>query len=535
MTHAVTPAPTAGVDWASCILTRANLANADLQDADLQNADLDAADLDGANLVGADLQAFMDQASLVGADAADASFATDDLVEAHLDNANLSGADLDRTDLSDATLTGTKLISANLDAAFIETAAIGGADLTGATLSAVHATGLTGTPTLPANWQVTGGFLIGPGADIGHDNLSGLDLSGADLQDAHIIFSNLTGTNFTNANFDGADLVDTDLDGATVTGATFASVFWLGVTCPDGSKADKYVAGCFSTLDLTPPNAHPVITSGQSSANGWFLTPVTIAWNWTDNGTIDGCIRSSTSTTSGKAVALTATCFDLAGNEGTATKVLQIDTTKPAVSVTGVIPGHRYIFGAGPTAGCHSTEAVSGIVTPARLTVTKTGSHGAGQFTATCVGAVSNSGSAQQAPVTARYSIGYGFGGFSAPAPGSTVGQPGGSLQVSFRLVTAAGAAIPAATARWLAAHKLVSVRLSGPSITGRSFACTAGHQQATFLCAVKIPATAEPGSGHRYSIAALVKVGGPASLAPEIGKAGKAGRAANPEVIHIG
>ncbi|HEY2506668.1 MAG TPA: hypothetical protein VGI58_09130 [Streptosporangiaceae bacterium] len=36
---------------------------------------------------------------------------------------------------------------------------------------------------------------------------------------------------------------------------------WSDVTCPDGTNSDKYVDGCFSQLDTTPPVTTIVATS----------------------------------------------------------------------------------------------------------------------------------------------------------------------------------------------------------------------------------------------------------------------------------
>lgn len=74
-TGAVTPAPSAGVNWAGCPLS---------------NANLNGATLNGANLGGANL------------------------TNATLNNANLSAANLSKANLTTATLAGTNLSSADL-------------------------------------------------------------------------------------------------------------------------------------------------------------------------------------------------------------------------------------------------------------------------------------------------------------------------------------------------------------------------------------------------------------------------------------
>ncbi len=81
------------------------------------------------------------------------------------------------------------------------------------------------------------------------------------------------------------------------------------------------------------------------------------------------------------------------------------DKTPPVVTVTGVTNGATYPLGAVPTAGCSTTDAISGVATPATLTLTGGVPPGVGTFTATCSGAVDVAGNPQAAPVTATYTV----------------------------------------------------------------------------------------------------------------------------------
>jgi uncharacterized protein YjbI with pentapeptide repeats len=124
--------------------------------------------------------------------------------------ANLTNAALTGANLTDATLIYSTLTSATLTGADL-TSAI----LTGATLTDVTSGGIVGSPsTLPMNWQLTQGYLIGPQA-----NLSGAALTGADLADA-----NLTGAVLTDANLTGASLTGANLTGAVLTGVTSGGI-----------------------------------------------------------------------------------------------------------------------------------------------------------------------------------------------------------------------------------------------------------------------------------------------------------------------
>jgi uncharacterized protein YjbI with pentapeptide repeats len=252
---------------------------ADLHDADLATFTLNGADLYQADLSGADLV----QASLTGADLGRAN-----LTSASLGNANLTDARLPRANLTSATLdldnlTGTVLTSANLTDASISDATVTGAKLSGATLTGASGVGITGQPaSLPANWSIRGGYLIGPGAGtlltnahLGHLNLAGADFSGLDLFGTSFTHSNLISANLTKANLAGADFTDSnlakaDLDGATVSSTVFAGTIWSDTICPDGSNSGSHSHGeCFPPPVSSGFTSHQLpVPSGGSGPNG---------------------------------------------------------------------------------------------------------------------------------------------------------------------------------------------------------------------------------------------------------------------------
>ena len=184
-THTIEPgANLRGVDLHSARLEWANLAGADLSGANLEGVRMSFANLSGANLSGADLNA-------------------------DLRGANLSGADLSGADLN-----------ADLHLANLEGADLSGADLSEANLSEVRSGGISGTPlVLPANWSLTGGYLIGPQADLSQADLSGADLSGANLSEAYLEGANLSGVDLSEANLTATNLSRANLTGATLTRA----------------------------------------------------------------------------------------------------------------------------------------------------------------------------------------------------------------------------------------------------------------------------------------------------------------------------
>lgn len=563
-------------------LTGASLAGADLTGADLDFADLTGADLAGANLSGA----ILGEATLRGANLAGTNLVTARLAavmsgqisgspmlpanwtvrfgflmgpQADLVNANLSGVDLSGVDLSAAYLEGTQLSSADLSGvslagavlnyANLTSANFSGSDLSSSSMSNANVSGtnlgtadlnevrsgaLTGTPaSLPAGWLLFHGYLVGPGANLtaavfSGDNMSGLNLSGAKLIEADLTSTNLTDANLSNANLNFTTLHGTNLRGAAVTGATFVGAAWFNATCPDGSNSNKHAVGCTSALDTTPPVAAPAVTSGTRGTNGWYVTPVQVSWNWTDDGTVvfSTCQQLSSTAALGSTT-LQAACTDLAGNVGHGHFLVKVDYSFPVVSVTGVANGGRYVIGKVPAPGCATREPFSGVAVRATLKVTTTGPGGVGFFAATCSGAVSVAGR-RATPVRSDYMVGYGFGGFAGLRPGSQVSMSARKLTVRFRLTNAAGDAISSARAAALAAGHAIEVTLAGPGIKPATALCRWTASAGRFSCTLKIPAGAESGTRFRYELTAREKPG------PRFFTVPSTGHAANPLTIHF-
>ena len=471
---------------------QANLANANLSYQTTYNADLAGANLTGATLIGA-------------------SFRYANFGGANMSNALLTSADFNNTDLTSADLTGADLTGADLSSTNLA-----GTILTSATLAEVGSGGITGTPqALPVNWSLAAGYLIGPYAFLDSANLAHADLSGLDFYHAFLAY---------------ADLSYASLAGANMTGVQIGGNIWLDTICPDGTNSNQYLDGCFSTLDTTAPTATPAVTSGTVGTNGWYTSPVTVTWHWSDNGTLDttNCATSSTTSDQGNPVTLDATCLDLAGNQGNASYSVKVDTAPPTVSVTGVTAGKNYIYGKVPAAACHTADDLSGVAAAATVTVTTTGTHGAGSFTATCAGAADVAGNPQAAPVSVSYTVGYGFGGFTSPKPGSAIAKSAGVIPVGFQFANAAGTPIQASWASALAAAGDVRVTLTGPGISPTSALCSWNGTTRLFGCTIKIPAGVKTGSGTSYSITAAENVGTGFGTAPAVLKA------VNPEEIHF-
>ena len=218
-----------------------------------RSASLATSDLSGINLRGADLS---------GANFAGASFANNDVTSTNFTNAiftgvssqglvvntaagasptfagasasyalrggfiagpavNLANANLSGVNLASLTLTSANFANANFTNAIITAADISGATFAGATFVGIRsgqivspsqaaAAAATAAVTLPTNFQLRGGFILGPGCNLSGDDLTNVDASGTNLANAVITST----TNFTN----------TLIVGATLTGLTFTTV-----------------------------------------------------------------------------------------------------------------------------------------------------------------------------------------------------------------------------------------------------------------------------------------------------------------------
>ena len=237
-------------------LEDANLGSVDLAGDDIYNAYLLGANFDNADLDGANLGA----TNLADANLNDASLSDTYFYNAYLGDATLTGAYFGSADLQNAYLDGANLTEADLVNANLSDTTLTNANLADASLSNVSSGGITGTPsTLPLGWDVQGGYLIGPGAnlsdaqlagvaylfeaDLEGTNLSNADLSGDVLESANLSAANLNGANLSNANLGTANLTN-----ATLTGADVNGVVWVDATCPDGTNSNNDGDTCVNNL-----------------------------------------------------------------------------------------------------------------------------------------------------------------------------------------------------------------------------------------------------------------------------------------------
>ena len=213
---------------------------------------------------------------------------------AYLVGCNLAGAKLAGADLSGANASGADLSGANLSGAKASGTNLSRADLSGADLSGVTSGGITGTPaSLPTNWSLANGYLVGPGADLSGADLSGANLSGANLSGAKASGTNLIGANLDNvasggvtgtpaslpadwslvngyfvgphADLSGADLSDANLSGLNLSGANL-----YGSNLSGSNLSGANLFGVRSGGITGTPASLP---AGWSLANGYLVGP----------------------------------------------------------------------------------------------------------------------------------------------------------------------------------------------------------------------------------------------------------------------
>ena len=249
-TGQVTPGWANGVDWAGCNLTgadlyeaelaNADLAGANLTDANLEEADVSGTDMTGAILTGADMQAanisstILTNASLVdvhsgGITGPPAALPPDWM----LDNGYLLGpyADLAYANFIDTDLTGAQLNNADLANANFAGTTLTNVVMTGADLDGAMSGSIVGTPTsLPTNWMLQDGYLVGPGANLSSADLIDATLAGLDMDGDNLSSSALTGANLIGANLTDANLTGVKLGSAVLTDATLTGVQASGIS-----------------------------------------------------------------------------------------------------------------------------------------------------------------------------------------------------------------------------------------------------------------------------------------------------------------
>lgn len=404
VTGAVTPAPSAGVDWAGCNLTNANLNQSNLSGANLAGANLTHATFNGANVAGITLT-----------------------------TANLTSAVLTNVDLSSVNMTG-----ANLTQAVIKSASLNKTVMAGTTLTKVIGRQITGTPaSLPANWAVISGSLVGPGADLSNDGLAGADLHGMNLTGTIFDHSNLSNANLANANLTGASFAGAIVTGANLDGANLA-----------GANLNGIVSG-----DVTGTPA--ALPAGWSLRDGFLIGP-------------------GASLTGANLAGLNLAGANLAGIDLTNANLVSTNLSK--ANLSGADLSRANLTGADLF-----RANLTGVTWSA--TTCPNGKNSTGL----------SGGCARQ--------LAYRFGGLTTPAPGSRIRKSAHQFTVRFRLTNFSSQKVTNSIGQSLTSDHEVRVTLSGPGIKPVNAFCSWNSGLGKFQCTVHFPGKVKKGRSHRYKL----------------------------------
>lgn len=197
--------------------------------ADASGCNFEGRDLFNAVFTGSDFS----NTNLVNVKSRYSYWSDVDFTNADMTSSVFYGANLENSDFD-----GAKLINANIASSNVQNANFASADLSG-----IISGGLDGTPLLPDEWRLSGGYLIGPGANLQGANLSGVDLAGADLSGANLNGVRSGGIVGTPSALPsgwglfggyligpGADLSGAKLDGLAIWGANLTGVNLAGAS-----------------------------------------------------------------------------------------------------------------------------------------------------------------------------------------------------------------------------------------------------------------------------------------------------------------
>lgn len=205
-----------------------------------------------------------------GADLSNTDQSGKDLMQCDLHGIDFSGATFTDTRLGNADLSGADLSGATFDGADLKNAKVVGANLEGAELGAVDSVlvfsgGVIGTPaSLPVNWTLTGGFLVGPGVNLVGTDLTGVDLSHTNLTYAFLTDADLTGADLSYTTLTQSTLQGTALGGATLDHVTSGSIAGTPASLPPGWQL---ISGTLVGPTTNDGEAQATCPEGQSCSS----------------------------------------------------------------------------------------------------------------------------------------------------------------------------------------------------------------------------------------------------------------------------
>jgi uncharacterized protein YjbI with pentapeptide repeats len=240
-------------DLRNSVFSRATLANVDLSDCGLDGASLSTSTLNNVKAFRCYTNTslptgwHLNKGYLLGPTA---NLESGDLTGVNLNAINLGGANLSKIRSSgvigtptslpkDWVLRGGILLGPKVDLSNTKliNLNVGGLNFSDAVLDGISSSNLTGTPSqLPNGWIIKAGKLFGPKADLSRSNLEDFDLSDLDLSG-----SNFANTNLKNVNFSGTNLDKANFTGASLTGVRSTGILGTPLNLPISFKLIK---GC---------------------------------------------------------------------------------------------------------------------------------------------------------------------------------------------------------------------------------------------------------------------------------------------------
>ena len=217
-------------------------------------------------------------------------------------------------------------------------------------------------------------------------------------------------------------------------------------TATSDSRTVADVAGNTTTRTLSAriDTVAPVISGSNVVNSTWRNTDLAASFTASDalSGLANSADASFTLTASDNSTldgdgnpvptVVSKIVYDIAGNSSTRSVSALIDKVAPSVLVTGVSNGVQYTLGSVPTAGCNTSDSLSGVATQA--TASTTGGP-VGYVTVTCSGATDNAGNTGSASV--RFQVIYNWSGFFRPVdnlPTLNVVKAGSAIPLKFSL-----------------------------------------------------------------------------------------------------
>lgn len=203
----------------------------------------------------------------------------------NLSYATFTGSILSNTNLSNAILTGVisgTVIFKNTDTA---TPPVTTTYDSTYTTNGATTTLNPGRPSLPPNWLIVKGYLVGPKADLTNANLSGTSInSRTNVRGQRIFAADFTGANLSYVDFSGSSLSKCNFSGAILTGANFTNcnlencVFSGTTISSDTTFANTNLNGVV-TGAMVDSTSHSVVSTTGTTAET-YGTQLPYGWSF---------------------------------------------------------------------------------------------------------------------------------------------------------------------------------------------------------------------------------------------------------------